>query len=215
MMTPMQLESATGMELNSTYYSVSDGNTKSIPLRLTPFPVNRRQSWEVWRFLILHYFSVDQLGRFSVSESFLGDVAEISETPSRGILSLSNLWGRIIAASGSPELRDALRDLDEARDEAHEEGFSPPSDMALRNARWLLYAMHGISPRRFEVYPTPDREVAIAAPGGSGRSLLLLCDSGGGALCLVNMNGAHRRARYSNADLLPDSFVREALHDLE
>ena len=51
----------------------------------------------------------------------------------------------------------------------------------------------------------------IDAPGGHGRSVLLLCDSEGGALCLVNMNGAHRRARYSDADLLPDGFVREAL----
>ena len=32
---------------------------------------------------------------------------------------------------------------------------------------------------------------------------------------MVNMVGGHRRARYSNADMLPDGFVREALVELE
>lgn len=90
-----------------------------------------------------------------------------------------------------------------------------PSKMALGNARRLLQAMHRISGRRFEVYPTPDGEVAIDAPGGAGRSVLLLCDSQGGALFLVNMNGKHRRARYSDSSLLPDGFVREALAELK
>lgn len=114
----------------------------------------------------------------------------------------------------SPDLLDALHDLDEAIAEAGEENFPEPSKTALTNARRLLSAMYRISPRRYEVYPTPDAEIAIDAPGGHGRSVLLLCESDGGALCLVNMNGAHRRARYSSADLLPDGFVREALAEL-
>ena len=76
-------------------------------------------------------------------------------------------------------------------------------------------AVDGISRRRFEVYPTPDAEVAIDAPGCHGRSVLMSCDSEGGALCLVNMNGERRRARYSTAEALPDGFLREALADLE
>ena len=113
------------------------------------------------------------------------------------------------------DLSEALRDLREAKDEAREEGFPAPSDAAARNARRLLRAMYGISPRRFEVYPTPDGQVAIDAPGGFGRSVLLLCDSGGGALCSVNMDGAHRRARYSDTRGLPDGFVREVLAELK
>ena len=113
------------------------------------------------------------------------------------------------------DLSEALRDLREAKDEAREEGFPAPSDAALQNARRLLHDMHGISPRRFEVYPTPDGEVAIDAPGGFGRSVLLLCDSGGGALCSVNMDGAHRRARYSDTRGLPDGFVREVLAEMK
>lgn len=112
------------------------------------------------------------------------------------------------------DLRDALCDLREVTTEAREERFPAPSSMALTNARWLLRAMYEISPRRFEVYPTPDGEVAIDAPGKPEHSVLLLCDSAGGALCLVNMAGRHRRARYSSASLLPDGFLREALDEL-
>ena len=114
-----------------------------------------------------------------------------------------------------PDLGDALHDLDQAKEEAREGGFPAPPEKTLRNARRLLHAMYRISPWRFEVYPTPDGEIAIDAPGGLGRSVLLLCDSDGGALCLVNMNGAHRRARYSDTRRLPDGFVREALTELE
>lgn len=110
---------------------------------------------------------------------------------------------------------DALQDLQEANNEATEEGFLPPSDKALNNAERLLKEMYAVSPRRYEVYPTSGREVAIDAPGGCGRSVILLCDSDGGALCLVNMNGEHRRARYLSTDILPERFLREALIELE
>ena len=115
---------------------------------------------------------------------------------------------------GDAELHGALRDLQEAAEEAREEGFPLPSRLALENADRLLREMYRISPRRLEVYPTPDGEIAIDAPGGHGRSVLLLCNSEGCALCPVNMNGEHRRARYSNAQTLPDGFVREALAEL-
>ena len=31
---------------------------------------------------------------------------------------------------------------------------------------------------------------------------------------MVNMDGVHRRARYSTADTLPDGFLRDALEEL-
>ena len=114
-----------------------------------------------------------------------------------------------------PNLRDALHDLDEVKNEAREDEFTVPSDVAVGNAQRLLHAMYRILARRFEVYPMPDGEVAIDVPGGHGRSVLLLCGSDGGALCSVNMNGVHRRARYSSARGLPDGFVRDALAELE
>ena len=114
----------------------------------------------------------------------------------------------------SPELRDALLDLDNAIAEAKEEDYPIPSDTAIANARRLLIALYAIYPHRFEVYPTQDGEMAIDASGGFGRSVLLLCESGGGALCLVNMNSRHRRARYPNTVSLPDGFIREAFQEL-
>ena len=112
-------------------------------------------------------------------------------------------------------LADALRDLGEVKDEASEEGFPTPADVAYENANRLLKEMCPLSQRRFEIYPMPDGEIAIDASDGQGSSVLLLCDSDGGALLLVNMGGKHRRARYSSADALPDGFVREALAELE
>ena len=113
------------------------------------------------------------------------------------------------------ELSDALKDLHEASDEAREEGFPAPSDLALSNAERLLMAMYEISPRRFEVYPTPDGEIAIDAPSDDGESLLLLCEPEGGALCLANLGVGHRSNHYPNADMLPDKFLRESLVALE
>ncbi len=114
----------------------------------------------------------------------------------------------------SPELREALHDLDDAVTEAKEEDYPIPTDLARSNARRLLTTLYAIFPHRFEVYPTQDGEIAIDVTGGFGRSVLLLCESDGGALCLVNMNGRHRRARYPDTVLLPDGFIREALQEL-
>ena len=119
-----------------------------------------------------------------------------------------------IALQASDELNDALGDLRNATDEASEEAFPFPSDVALENANRLLRELYRISPRRYEVYPTQDGEIAIDAPGGAGQSVVLLCDSDGGVLCLVNMHGDHRRAHYSAGDRIPDSFVHTALAKL-
>ena len=115
----------------------------------------------------------------------------------------------------SSEMDEALHDLQKADSEASEEGYLPPSEIAIKNAERILREMYAISSRRYEIYPTPDREVAIDASGGYGRSVILLFDSDGGVLCLVNMNGKHRRARYSSTEILPDGFLREALAELE
>ncbi|MCY4484851.1 MAG: type II toxin-antitoxin system RelB/DinJ family antitoxin [Spirochaetaceae bacterium] len=110
-------------------------------------------------------------------------------------------------------LRDALIDLDEVVTDAVEEGFPRPTDDAIQNARRLLIQSYAIAPQRFEVYPTADGEIALDLPNDRG-SVILLCDSRGGALCLVNVNGVRRRARYSSTTKLPDGFVREALTEL-
>ena len=114
----------------------------------------------------------------------------------------------------SPDLQEALDDLSEADAEAREEGIPVPSNTAQRNAELLLRKLYDIQPQRYEVYPAPDREMAVQAFGRPKSSVLLLCDSEGGVLCLVNMNGARRKKRYPNADSVPDSFVLDALQEL-
>lgn len=109
----------------------------------------------------------------------------------------------------------ALGDLRDSPTEAREEGFPIPSTAAMGSAERLVKAMYEISPWRFEVYPTPDGEIAIDAPDGRGSSVILLCDSDGGALCMAHLNGSHRSRRYSTTDVLPDDFLREALADLK
>lgn len=109
----------------------------------------------------------------------------------------------------------ALGDLRDSTTEAREEGFPIPSTAAIRGAERLVKAMYEISPWRFEVYPTPDGEIAIDAPNGRGSSVILLCDSDGGALCMAHLNGSHRSRRYSTTDALPDDFLREVLIELE
>lgn len=111
----------------------------------------------------------------------------------------------------SPDLRDSLHDLREARTEAREEGFQVPSQSAVENARRLVHYIYGTLARRLEVYPTPDGEIAIDVPGDSDNSIVLLCDSDGGALCFVHIDGKQVFAKYGDAGSIPDEFLPEAL----
>ena len=112
------------------------------------------------------------------------------------------------------DLPDAFVDLSHAAVEAEEEGFAIPSDLALSNAKRILREMYEIAPQRFEVYPTPDAEIAIRALAPR-RSVILLCKPEGGALCLVNLKSGRRRKSYAPTDTLPDSFLKKALLDLK
>lgn len=112
------------------------------------------------------------------------------------------------------QLASALRDLHEMNDEADEEGIPPPSESAVANADRLIRAIYDILPRQYLVELLPEGVVAITIPGGFRCSVMLLCESEGGALCSVNMNGEHRRKRYSHAGQLPDRFLRKVLSEL-
>ena len=75
--------------------------------------------------------------------------------------------------------------------------------------------MYRILPLRYEIYPGPDGEIAIHAPGNGGRSVILSCESDGNALCLVDLRETRDRKRYPTADDLPDDFVDTALTELK
>lgn len=114
-----------------------------------------------------------------------------------------------------PDLSDALRELEEADEEAEENGWPLPSSSAYRNARTLLPRLYRLSPRRFSAYPLFDGEIAIDATTMSGHSVVVICEADGSILCLVYIRRRGRRAKYASASDLPDSFFREAFHDLE
>ena len=120
-----------------------------------------------------------------------------------------------VEAPVDSDLRDALNDLHEVADYAREEGFPVPSKSAISNAGRLLKETHKISALHLEVYPTPDGEIAVHVPNGRGRSVVLLCDSDGGVLCMANLDSGHHRKGYLVADTLPDRFLREVLMELE
>ena len=112
------------------------------------------------------------------------------------------------------KLAEAIEDLDDVTAYAEEIEVETPSVAAFDNARRLLKAMYRISPRQFSVYPTAGGYITIDARGSKGRIAAVMCGSDGSVLCLVTIDGNHRRARYSTAHNLPDGFIREALAEL-
>ena len=130
----------------------------------------------------------------------------------------ANRWSRMdeqVALPTPSDLRDALQELGEVSADAEEDGLEVPSDSAFQNAQHLLKAMYRFSPQRFGVYPVSDGYIAIDARGINDRIAVVMCGSDGEVLCLVTVDGEHRRARYSTAAGLPDGFVREALFALK
>lgn len=110
-------------------------------------------------------------------------------------------------------LADALADLRAARQEAAEERFAPPSDATIQNAERLQNAMHAILPCRYEVYPTPDGEIAIDAPAKPRTAVIAICEPGGNALRFVHTDARKKRRRFPAADL-PNEFLRDGLLSL-
>ncbi len=114
-----------------------------------------------------------------------------------------------------PVLAEAERELNEVFDEAQEDALPPPVPAAVEAAGRLLREMFRRSPREYSVYPTSDREIAIHGQHANAGSVVVLCDSEGGALCLVSFPRASRRASYADVNDLPDGFLTQALHDLD
>ena len=171
--------------------------------RISRVPARKRK---VPHFNVVYNVSVD-----SMDDTHLLASSDVDQT--------LDVWlfGTAADPMHDDHLLAALSDLEQAVNEARDEGFQPPSDEALQNAERLLRDMYRLRRYRFEVYPTEDREIAVSAPGGRGRSVLVLCDSDGGVRCSVNLNGEHRRAVYDpdSAVKLPDGFMREALAALD
>ena len=138
-------------------------------------------------------------------------------TPSSGEQGLASLIAECVRLTDlgfQGGLNGALRDLGDIGEEAEEKQIALPSDEARQNAESLLFAMYRIYPRQFSVYPSPEGDVVLETTSAAGDSLIIVCYSDGRLLCLVCCGQSSRRARYENAEQLPDGFLREALLEL-
>ncbi len=104
----------------------------------------------------------------------------------------------------------ALAELSESRQEAQEDGFPEPTELAVGAAGEMLRRLVLETVIEPAVYPTEDREIAITF-GALDASVMLLCRADGGVACYSSIRGDLSSAVYSSADRLPDAFVREQL----
>ena len=122
-----------------------------------------------------------------------------------GVPAKSSLLNRI------GTFRAVEQDLADVKNEAAEEGWPTPSEIACSGARRILVEMFEVLPCRYEVYPTPNGEIAIDLPSGFSASILVLCASEGHVMYLVTVEGEeHVQANLSLNDF-PDQFVRQQL----
>ena len=114
-------------------------------------------------------------------------------------------------ASVLPELADALTDLNEIVVESEEKGFEVPSESACQLAEQLLRTMYAISPRRFEIYPMPNGEIAIDGHDSQRRRIIVFCGASGGIRCLTNADGKRDSYSDSSPHGMMGSFIQGAL----
>ena len=123
---------------------------------------------------------------------------------------------RIKDASPQPsaELLSALQCLDDIESDASAMGYDAPSDAVVAEAKRILRQMHDYRALPYDAYSMADGRVAIGVDGGFVRSMLVVCEPAGKALCVVTINRISRRARYGDSSFLPDDFVKQGLRQL-
>lgn len=100
-------------------------------------------------------------------------------------------------------------------EEAQEPGEAMPTNEVIQESMRIVSSLRSELPEDVDVYPEDNGRVAIETYGKPGNAFLLVCEPGGGALCVVTVEGISRRARYENSSLLPDGFLREGIRDVQ
>ena len=109
---------------------------------------------------------------------------------------------------------EALKGLENIGEDALSMGYAVPDAVVVEEARRILHAMHDYRQLPCDAYSMSDGRVGIGVNGGLGRSILLVCEPGGKALCVVTIDRVSRRARYDDSSFLPDDFVKQGLRQL-
>ena len=114
-------------------------------------------------------------------------------------------------------LSEALEELGELEEYAAESELPPPAPSAVESARRILEKVTREAPLYYSVSPGEDGDVAIQVADNHKNGVMILCNAEGGASCYVSMadESQNRHAHYDSAGALPDSFVLEALRELE
>ncbi len=116
-----------------------------------------------------------------------------------------------IVATEAPTLAESLALLDRVGELALEEGLDAPHEVASSTARKLLSDMHRVLPGLYDVCPEEGGGVTLSAPSARGTAFTVECDASGAVECVVVLPARMRKATYSDAQDLPDGFIREAL----
>ena len=109
---------------------------------------------------------------------------------------------------------EAVRELKLVRDEAVEDGWPVPNDVAVDNATKLLDLMHEHFPQRYHVYPSHNGGVCLEPPGGKRSSFLVICEADGKILCSADRPRRPWQVRFPEFDRARGSgLILKALHD--
>ena len=109
---------------------------------------------------------------------------------------------------------DAIASLDDIESDAHEMGYPIPEGKVVSEARRILIEMHNYRGVSYDAYSMSEGRVGIGVDGGFGKSMLVVCEPGGTALCVVTVDRVSRHARYGASSFLPDDFVKQGLRQL-
>ncbi len=110
--------------------------------------------------------------------------------------------------------KQALECLRNIESDALGMGYDVPSDDVVSVAERILLRMYAYRQLSYHVCSMSGGRVAIGVDGGFGHSMLVVCEPGNTALCVVTTNRVSRRARYRNSGFLPDDFVRQGLRQM-
>lgn len=109
---------------------------------------------------------------------------------------------------------EASEGLDSIASDAVDMGYEIPEESVVSEASRILGEMRSYRALSFDAYSMSGGRVGIDVNGGVGRSMIVVCEPGGSALCVVTVGGDARRARYENSRFLVDDFVRQGLRDM-
>ena len=128
---------------------------------------------------------------------------------------MSELVRRRYLGGGATEgLREALEGLDTISDDAADMGYPVPQDSVVSEARRILGEMYSYRQLSFDAYAMSGGRVGIDVNGSVGRSMIVVCEPAGSALCVVTVGGVGRRSRYEDSGFLVDDFVKQGLRDM-